>query len=342
MQTDSAIAREFLPAYAGNYTKNRAAYGGKISEITVHHCAGQIGTEQLGALWQTRGRRGSSHYGVCGAACAQYVAESDIAWTNSDWAANCRAVTVEVSNSGGAPDWRVSDASLETLTELVADIARRNGLHPLVLGKSLTWHSMYAATACPGPYLYSRLGAVCTRANAINAAREKQEAALSEKPVILCVGPASAGDAASLRKLAQSLGLPCSEDASHRLHIGPASAGDQRAVLTMAGSLGLAAAAEGPLAAALTGAGAAPGQAAAQAAGGGKRYAVQAGAFAKRAKADAYAQQLAKKGIDAIVKARDELHIVQCGVFASRQNAESCASACRAKGVQAAVKEVGP
>ena len=66
---------------------------------------------------------------------------------------NCRAVTIETSNSGGAPEWPVSDTTFQTLVTLVADIARRNGLGKLVKGKNLTWHSMYAATACPGPYL---------------------------------------------------------------------------------------------------------------------------------------------------------------------------------------------
>lgn len=165
---DSALVAKFIPAYTGNYTKNRARYG-KISEITIHHCAGVMSIEQLGALWQRKGRNGSSHYGVSGSRIGQYVAESDIAWTNSNWNANCRAVTIETSNSAGAPNWPVANASLATLILLVADIAKRNGLHPLVLGKSLTWHSMYTATACPGPYLFSKLQYIADEANKINS-----------------------------------------------------------------------------------------------------------------------------------------------------------------------------
>lgn len=165
---DSALVAKFIPAYTGNYTQNRARYG-KISEITIHHCAGVMSIEQLGALWQRKGRNGSSHYGVSGSRIGQYVAESDIAWTNSNWNANCRAVTIETSNSAGAPNWPVANASLATLILLVADIAKRNGLHPLVLGKSLTWHSMYTATACPGPYLFSKLQYIADEANKINS-----------------------------------------------------------------------------------------------------------------------------------------------------------------------------
>ena len=241
---DSTLVTKSLPAHTGNYTKNRAAQGGRITEITVHHCAGKMSVEALGALWQRVGRRGSSHYGVCGEAVGQYVAESDVAWTNSNWAANCRAVTIEVSNSGGAPDWPVSDASLQTLAKLLADIARRNGLGELVAGKNLTWHSMYAATACPGPYLLAKLPKVAAQANAINAKEDQQMEqkvqALAKSAVTLQIGPASSGDRAALHALAESLCLGYEEDETGRIRIGPASPGDQCVVLTKAAALGLA------------------------------------------------------------------------------------------------------
>ncbi len=262
---DSTFAAKWIPADTGNYTKDRAAQGGRIAEITVHHCAGVMTVEALGALWQRVGRRGSSHYGVHDGAVGQYVAESDVAWTNGNWAANCRAVTIEVSNSGGAPQWPVSDASLQTLAQLAADIARRNGLGELCVGKNLTYHSMYAATACPGPYLLARLPDVAAKANAINREWRQQQAAASQaggtapgaggpqtggdapaaaplckEPVTLCVGPASGGDRRTLRALAESLCLGYAEDAAGRMRIGPASAGDQVTILTKAAALGLA------------------------------------------------------------------------------------------------------
>jgi N-acetylmuramoyl-L-alanine amidase len=159
---------KFIPAYEGNYTKDRKAQGGTISEITIHHCANILTIDALGALWQREGRKGSSHYGVSETSIGQYVHEDDVAWTNGNWEANCRAVTIETSNSGGAPEWPVSDTTFQTLVTLVADIARRNGLGKLVKGKNLTWHSMYAATACPGPYLSGKLQELVDKANTIN------------------------------------------------------------------------------------------------------------------------------------------------------------------------------
>ena len=95
----SNLVTKRMQAYAGNYTSRY----GKITEITVHHCAGIMSIDDLGRLWQRVGREGSSHYGVSGTQIGQYVSEDDIAWTNSHWASNCRAVTIETSNSGGAP-----------------------------------------------------------------------------------------------------------------------------------------------------------------------------------------------------------------------------------------------
>lgn len=165
---DSDLVTRFIPAYEENYTKNRTAQSGMISEITIHHCAGEMTIDSLGALWQREGRKGSSHYGVSETEIGQYVHESDVAWTNGNWEANCRAVTIETSNSGGAPLWPVSDTTFATLITLVADIARRNGLDKLIKGQNLTWHSMYATTACPGPYLSSKLQELVDRANMIN------------------------------------------------------------------------------------------------------------------------------------------------------------------------------
>ena len=61
----SNLVTKRMQAYAGNYTKGRSRYG-KITEITVHHCAGVMSIDDLGRLWQRVGREGSSHYGVSG------------------------------------------------------------------------------------------------------------------------------------------------------------------------------------------------------------------------------------------------------------------------------------
>ena len=152
-----------------NFTKGRKGYDGKknytIQEITVHHAAGVITLPTLKQVYLNRGV--SAHYGVRDNAVMQSVLEENTAWTNGNEAANSRAVTIEVCNSEGAPDWAISNESYDTLIELVYDIAKRNNLLPLVKGVSLTWHRMYSNTACPGNYLFNRLDNLVTQVNAL-------------------------------------------------------------------------------------------------------------------------------------------------------------------------------
>lgn len=157
-----------MMADPSNYTESRAAQGYSLKKITIHHMAGNLTVQQLGALWQNPARNGSSTYGVQGDNIGQYVLEDDVPWTDSNWASNCSSITIETANSGGAPNWPVADNTLATLIRLVADIASRRGLGKLVKGQNLTWHSMYAATACPGPYLLSKMDYIVQEANKIN------------------------------------------------------------------------------------------------------------------------------------------------------------------------------
>lgn len=162
----SSLTNVTIPAYNGNYTKGRSK---KISEITIHHMAGIMSAEVCGKIFQQKGRNGSSHYGIGNdGKIGNYVDENDTAWTNSNWSANCRAVTIETSNNKRGGDWTVSDKALNSLIKLIADIAKRNKLGKLIKGKNLTWHSMYTNTICPGNYLRSKLDYIINEANKIN------------------------------------------------------------------------------------------------------------------------------------------------------------------------------
>ena len=164
--SNSTLAKLNVPAYSGNYTKGRSE---KITKITIHHMGGVLTAKRCGELFQAVGRKGSAHYGIGNdGTIAQYVDEADTAWTDGNWDSNCKSVTIETSNSAKGGDWKVSDAALDSLIKLVADIAKRNGLGKLVKGRNLTWHSMYAATDCPGAYLVSKIDYIVQKANEIN------------------------------------------------------------------------------------------------------------------------------------------------------------------------------
>lgn len=164
----SPLACKFIPAYEGNYTKNRKAWGqDRITEICIHYMAGNCSIETCGQIWQTPGRNGSSTYGIgSDGRIACYVDENDIAWCNSNWDSNVRSASIETANL--QPDSKVTDAALDSLIRLVADIAKRNGMGTLVKGKNVTWHSMYTSTSCPGAYLLSKMDYIVNQANRIN------------------------------------------------------------------------------------------------------------------------------------------------------------------------------
>jgi hypothetical protein len=164
--SNSTLVTVKVPAHSNNYTRGRTS---KITKITIHHMAGVLTAKRCGELFQNPNRSGSSHYGVGNdGSIGLYVDEANTAWTDGNWDSNCKSVTIETSNSATGGEWKVSDAALNSLIKLCADIAKRNGLGKLVVGKNLTWHAMYAATACPGKYLISKMEYIASKANDIN------------------------------------------------------------------------------------------------------------------------------------------------------------------------------
>lgn len=157
----------------------------KITKITIHHMAGVSSLEQFGDIVTRPGRNMSANYAIDkDARVGLFCNESDRSWcSGSSWNDN-RAITIEVSNSayGDNTGWPVSDKVYNKLIDLCVDICQRNGIPKLVYTGythgSLTIHSMYQATACPGPYLKSRLNDICNKVNA------KLDAMTNTPPVI--------------------------------------------------------------------------------------------------------------------------------------------------------------
>lgn len=139
-----------------------------IDKITIHHMAGNLSIEACGNVFQTR--RASANYGVgSDGRVALYVPESRRAWTSSNTANDNRAVTIEVANDGGEPNWHVSDKALYKTIELCVDICKRNKIKALNFtgdaSGNLTMHKYFIATACPGPYLSSKFKYIADQVN---------------------------------------------------------------------------------------------------------------------------------------------------------------------------------
>lgn len=148
-----------------------------IDTITIHCMAGNLSVETCGSVFSSASKRASSNYGIgSDGRIALYVEEKDRSWCSSNAANDQRAVTIEVANDGGAPDWHISDIAMASLIELVSDICKRNNIRELkwrgdrsLVGQTskqnMTVHRWFAKKACPGDYLYNKHSYIAAEVN---------------------------------------------------------------------------------------------------------------------------------------------------------------------------------
>lgn len=149
----------------------------KISGFTVHHHAG---VDAMGEATNPS-REVSANYWISNAGdIIPQVDESMRAWTSgavgypAGAESDHRNITVEVSNSPeGVRDgtWAVSDAAYQALVKLMGDVFKRHNLGTVRRGTSsgVAVHQDFVATACPGPYIMSHLGAIIAEAEKYRA-----------------------------------------------------------------------------------------------------------------------------------------------------------------------------
>ena len=157
-----------------------------IKKITIHHMAGFMTVEECGAMFAKTSRQASSNYAVDNdGRVGMYVEEKDRSWCSSNPENDHQAITIEVANLTGAPDWKVSDTAMEKLIELCTDICRRNNIEKLNFtgdkNGNLTMHKWFAATACPGPYLESKFPYIPAEVNKRLTASENGWKQIGEK-----------------------------------------------------------------------------------------------------------------------------------------------------------------
>ena len=158
----------------------------KIDKITIHHMAGNLTVERCGELFAKSSRQASSNYGIgTDGRVGLYVDEANRAWTSGNAENDHRAITIEVANDGGAPDWHVSDVALAKLIDLCVDICKRNGIEKLNFtgdkSGNLTMHKWFQATACPGQYLGSKFPYIAEQVNKRLAPEVSEEVYIVKK-----------------------------------------------------------------------------------------------------------------------------------------------------------------
>lgn len=160
----SPLATQYIGA---NKNFSGPSYRTGKNLIVLHHMAGILTPTQCNNA--LKGRGGSIHYAIGNDGSIGWgIDEDEVAWHAGNWPINQRSIGIEISNSAIGGDWPISDAALNSTIKVVADIAKRNNMGTLVNGKNIGYHSMYAATACPGPYVKGKFQYIIDEANKIN------------------------------------------------------------------------------------------------------------------------------------------------------------------------------
>ena len=165
-----------------------------IDTITIHCFVGQVTAKRGCEVFQPSSKEASCNYvvgydgsiGLC-------VEEKDRSWCTGGYKTvngvkapirvngisgksnDYQAVTIEVACEAKHP-YAITDKAMAALIELCADICRRNGIKKLLwkgdknlVGKvdqqNITVHRWFANKACPGDYIYERLGDIAAKVN---------------------------------------------------------------------------------------------------------------------------------------------------------------------------------
>lgn len=153
----------------------------KIDRITPHCVVGQLTAEAIGSMFKNPDAKVSSNYGIGkDGKIGLYVPESMRSWCSSNRDNDQQAVTIECASDKNDP-YTMNSTVYSTLIKLCVDVCKRNGKTKLLWFNDrdetlkykpakdemvLTVHRWFANKACPGDWLYSRLGSLASEVTA--------------------------------------------------------------------------------------------------------------------------------------------------------------------------------
>lgn len=148
----------------------------KIDTITIHCYVGNIkATNMLRYLGQPSTKASANYVIGKNGEIGLCVPENDRSWCSSNADNDHRAITIECASETTSP-YEINDKVFNSLINLLVDICKRNNIDSLkwkgdkkLIGKvdqqNMTVHRWFAAKACPGDYIYSRLGQIAELVN---------------------------------------------------------------------------------------------------------------------------------------------------------------------------------
>ena len=148
--------------------KSSSRRSAKVDTFLVHHTASVSGRgDGVVNMMVNLARRGvSSNYVLGSDGYLWLVVDEDRrAWTSGSkrdggkgaaW--DRRSITIEICNSSGAPNWGISNASIDKAARLLIDLRRRYGIKRVIGHRDLwTQYRASYATYCPGPNTVARI-----------------------------------------------------------------------------------------------------------------------------------------------------------------------------------------
>lgn len=154
---------------SGNGGQYSSRGGRKIDKIILHHCA-STSLEGVLNMMRTGSRTVSSNYVIGnGGEIVGVVPEELRAWTSASANWDGRGVTFEIVNSQAGGSWPISAKAFDAVARVMADLSVRYGI-TLNRTNVITHQELYTrygasyATACPGPYLQTRIDQLIARA----------------------------------------------------------------------------------------------------------------------------------------------------------------------------------
>jgi len=138
-----------------------------ISKITIHHMAGNYDPVNCAKSQKDRNVSANYYIGSDGTIVSG-VSEDRRAWTSGNGDNDHAAITIEVANNSGGPNWTVSKQAYNSLIALCVDICIRYKIILNWTGKAdgtLTCHYMFKPSECPGAFLKSKMSDIASTVN---------------------------------------------------------------------------------------------------------------------------------------------------------------------------------
>lgn len=192
--------------------------GDPINGVVIHHTANGGGLSALGYVANANSRNSHPTYLVQNGGQVFGIVHPDRRPYSTAGRPDTEAVSFEVDNESGAPNWGISDKAIEAVAQVIAYHYKAsarfgNGIARNIKGVAqkeffVAWHSQYVATACPGPDMISKLDRIIARALQIAHPTTPPVDPNTKVEVGKVVGVKAAFGAYSSSKLARAAGTP--------------------------------------------------------------------------------------------------------------------------------------